>query len=65
LERIALNHPHAVSFTAGSCCIIKKGSQNDPENTGNEINPGDDQVHFVRVEMPAMMRHEIARDAIK
>ncbi len=25
----------------------------------NEINPKNDQAHFVRVKMPAMMRHEI------
>jgi hypothetical protein len=32
--------------------------QNDLGNAGNEMNPEDDEAHFVRVKMPAMMRHE-------
>jgi hypothetical protein len=39
--------------------------RNDPGNAGNEINPANDQEYFVRVKMPAMVRHEIGRDTIK
>jgi hypothetical protein len=39
--------------------------RNDPGNAGNEMNPGNDQAHFVRVKMPAMMQHEIGCDKIE
>jgi hypothetical protein len=39
--------------------------QNDPENARNKKNPQNDRAHFVRVKMPAMMRHEIGRDTIE
>jgi hypothetical protein len=39
--------------------------QNDPGNAWNEMNPGNDQAHFVCVKMLAIMWHEIGHDMIK
>jgi hypothetical protein len=39
--------------------------RNDPGNAGHEMNPGNNQAHFVHVKIPAMMRHEISHNMIK
>jgi hypothetical protein len=47
-----------------SSSFFTNWEQNDPGNASNEINPGNDQAHFVRVKMPAMMQHEIGHNTI-
>jgi hypothetical protein len=54
-----------------SSSIPIKRERNDPRNAGNamnprnEMNPANNQAHFVRVKMPAKIPHEIGHNMIK
>jgi hypothetical protein len=57
--------PSVLAEPERSSSFLINQEWNDPGNYGNEMNPGNDQAHFVRVKMPTMMRHEIGRNMIE